>query len=326
MNKKLFEEWKIAVIGAGTMGTNIAFHMAEKGYEVNLCDTNAEALEKSIKQMKSNVRTLGECDGVTDKKLDEIIGRVHTFTDMAAAVKGVPFVIEAVFENVEVKKGVFEQLADLCDESTILASNTSTLNIFDFVDVKNMDRVIITHFNGPAYITRSVEIVYGPKTSEETIDICVKFLESVDKVCIKTKPIPGFIINRLNMALLREFCYMVEQGWANPGDIDAAVAAHYGVRTAFEGIFGQADHSGLDITKNIAELLGHELCSSPISAGNFIQKYVDKGWLGVKTKKGFFDYDSVEEARWERDTRILLMLDKIKEVNAKCDAWKAEQD
>lgn len=322
MKTQNYAEWKIAVIGADTAGINIAFHMANKGHEVNLYDTTVQNVSAQMKRIANN---LGEYDGVTGGQFDKINSRIHLCCDIAVAVKNVQLVIDTVYESADKKKSSITHISALCNDDTILACNTSMINVFESVAEKELSNVIIAHFSEPSYITKTVELSCGSGTSKETAEHCANFLKCVDKVCVYSKPVPGLILDRINQALTREFSYMVSQGWATPTDIDTAVAAHYGVRTTFEGVFGQADHSGLDITKNIATLLGPEICSSPTVCGELCREYVNKDRLGMKTAKGFFDYQSADEAYWERDTRLLLMLDKIHEVEQMCETWKAKQ-
>lgn len=317
MNRNM-NEWKIAVIGAGTMGTNIAFCFALNGYEVNVYDINPAGLERALAQMESNMHVLGDLDGVTDKKIPEVMGRVHTFTEMEPAVYDVDFVVEAVFENPEVKKNAFADLSKYCRKDTILGSNTSTLNIYDFVEVDNPERLAIVHFGGPAHIMKVVEIVKGPETSDETMQLCVDLMKKINKIPMRLeKAVPGFLLNRMFATVCREAAYIVGNGWATPEDVDNAMIYTFGPRYPFEGSFIQADAGGLDVQATLSNLLGGELCNSPTYAVEFFQKYLDEGKLGVKSGEGIYKYPDIAKARGERDFMILqtsAAIDGVKKV------------
>lgn len=299
-------EWKIAVIGAGTMGTNIAFCFALHGYEVNIYDINPEGLKRAVAQMESNMHVLGDLDGITDQRIPEVLGRVHTFSEMEPAVKNVDFVMEAVFEDIEVKKNAFANLSKYCRSDTILGSNTSTLNIYDFVVVDHPERLAIVHFGGPAHIMKVVEIVRGPETSSETMDQCAEMMKSIGKIPMRLeKAVPGFLFNRMFATISREAAYIVGNGWATPEDVDKAIINTYGPLCPFGGTFIESDARGLDAQSELADEIGSQLCNSATYAAEFYQKYLDEGKLGVKSGEGIFKWEDTAKARAERDFMIL---------------------
>lgn len=317
---KIMNEWKIAVIGVGTMGTNIAFCFAVNGYEVNIYDVNPEVLKRALVRMENNLYTMGALDGVSDKRVEEVLSRVHTFTDMESAVKDVDFVMEAVFENPEVKRNTFAEVSKYCRPDTILGSNTSTLNIFEFVEVDHPERLAVVHFGGPAHIMKVVEIVKGPNTSDDTMQKCCEMMKTIGKVPVSlSEAVPGFILNRMFATTCREAAYLVGNGWAMPAEIEKAVVSAFGPLCALEGFFKTADASGLQNMLAKAEVLSDEICSSTTYSAEFYKKLRAEGKLGVKNGKGFFDYPDIDEALVERDYLILQSTMRIDEARAAMD-------
>lgn len=324
MRNKNVQEWQVAVIGSDAASTNIAFMLALNGHEVNVCGSK-ELFEKTIARMRTIAETMGSYNGVTAVQTEMILSRVHNCPNIVEAVKGVPFIIESLMETVSCKKSALEEICNVCEANAIVASNTSLFNIFETVEAKDMSRMIMTHFAQPSYLIPTVELACGDETSQETLALTTELMESIGRVCVRCEPIPGLILDRFYQALLREFIYMSSQGWVSRADIDAAVSAHYGPRTTFEAMCVQADYSGLDITDNIAEIMGTELCSDTKLAVETLKSLVDSGKLGMESGEGFFSYDDAAKAEWVRDTSILIMQDKIREVNEHFAAWKADR-
>ncbi len=315
MAVKKAEDFTIGVIGSGTMGLGVATHFAMRGHPVHLFTRAEETLRKAQKQVAENLRSmqeLGVIDGGTAKAAE---GLVSYYTDMKSAVSDVDMVIENVLENVEVKKSTFAQLDAYCRKDAILASNTSSLNIYVFLEVSNRERLVITHFFVPAYVMPLVEIVRGPETSDETVAVVKELMSSTGKnPAVVNKVVPGFIMNRLTFAIFREAAYMVSQGWCRPEDVDAAVVSTHGPRYAFEGPFGLVDFAGVDTYEKIAEYLLPELCSDG-AVPPALKTLYDQGDLGVKTGSGFYSYGDGVRARAKRDEKIVRMIQAIGAVN-----------
>lgn len=309
------ENFIIGVIGTGTMGLGVATHFIMHGHHVHLFSRAKETLQRAEKQVLDNLSSMQQ-QGILDAAAANTAAQlISYYTDMKEAVSDVDIVIENVPENEEVKKKTFAQLNDFCRNDAILASNTSSLNIYDFLEVKHRERLVITHFFVPAYVMPLVEIVRGPATSDETVAAVNKLMTSTGKnPAIVNKVVPGFIMNRLTFALFREAAYMVGQGWCRPDDIDAAVVSTHGPRYAFEGPFGLVDFAGVETYVKIAEYLFPELCKDDV-VPSVLKSLYDRGKLGVKSGEGFYQYKDSVKARAHRDEKIVKMMQAIHAVN-----------
>lgn len=314
---KKTEDFIIGVIGSGTMGLGVATHFAMRGHEVHLFTRAEETLKKAQKQIRENLLSMEELGVIDHGTAQRAEGLVSFYTDMKTAVADVDLVIENVLEDVEVKKSTFAQLDTYCRKDAILASNTSSLNIYDFLGVSHRERLVITHFFVPAYVMPLVEIVRGPETSDETVQAVKALMASTGKnPAVVNKVVPGFIMNRLTFAIFREAAYMVSQGWCRPEDVDAAVVSTHGPRYAFEGPFGLVDFAGVDTYEKIAEYLLPELCSDG-TVPSVLKDLYEQGKLGVKTGSGFYFYEDSVQARSKRDEKIVRMIQAIGAVNQK---------
>lgn len=313
--KKNTKDFTIAIIGAGTMGLGIATHFAIHRHQVRIFDAFPASLEKAKKLFPENLKSMKDLGAIRDDSFAAAEKNLLFFSGMADAVSGADVIIENVPENKELKKSVFDQLNTLTGKDTILCSNTSSLNVFEFLKVGDPKKLVITHFFVPAYVMPLVEIVRGPETSDETVAAVRALMASTGKnPAVVNKVIPGFIMNRLTFAIFREAAYMVDQGWCRPEDVDAAVVSTHGPRYAFEGPFGLVDFAGVDTYEKISEYLLPELCSSP-EVPKILKNLYDSGKLGVKTEKGFYTYDDGIKARAQRDKKIVKMIQAIGDVN-----------
>ena len=320
MSKKV-QDWNIAVVGAGTMGLSIAQLFATHGHEVNLYNRTPANLEKAMVQLGSNLQTMVDLGELEAAQVPEIIARIHGTSDLKEAVADADFIIENVAEVQEIKEKIFAQIDEYCKEDAVISSDTSTMDIYKFVKIRRMDKLIITHFFLPAYVIPLVEVVRGPETSDETVAQAKELLESMGKMtAVLNKVIPGFIVNRITMAIFREVNYLVEQGLASPQDIDKAVVGVYGPRYAFEGPFGLCDFASNEFYIGFSNLLMPELSNATACPKHFYDM-VEEGKLGVKSGKGFYDYDlDPATAASRRSARITKMIQAIRAVNAEFDA------
>jgi len=284
------EEWKISIIGAGTMGLSLALFYAMNGHEVKLYNRTAENLEKAKTQIISSYYTLVGMGVMELEDIVKVTSRISYFTDLKQAAEDADYVIESVSENKEIKKGIFAKLDEYCTNECILASNTSTFNIYEFVKVSNLKRLVITHYLNPPHITPLVEIVRGEDTSDECVDTLKEFFTHVGKYpIVLNKCVEGFLWNRLQMALGREATYLVDEGLATVEDIDIAMKKGLAPRYLLRGIFSMYDFNGIDVLNAVFNSTFPTLCNAD-SAPFCITDKVSKGELGVKTKKGFNDY------------------------------------
>jgi len=308
----------IAVIGAGTMGHALAQIFAQGGYQVSLHDLSEKGLNRAKQLIGANLETLSKAGRFDPKEKDTLIAkRIDYTTDLSEAVGASDLVVEAIFENREVKKKLFSDLDRLAPPGAILASNTSYLNIFEFVETDRPDKVIITHWFTPPHIVPLVEIVQGPQTSSETVEAVKDVLDRLGKETIVLKKfLPGFIGNRLQAALSLEAYFLIDNDYATPEDIDKATKASFGLRIPILGLMKRADFAGLDL---VQQILKNRSYSPPAVKGKCdrIDDLVSKGNLGVKTQKGFYDYgdQSVEDIVRERDLKLLKLQALLKDMD-----------
>ena len=280
---------KVAVIGAGTMGTQIAMQVAISGYEVVCYDIAANMTEQAEAFSKSWFLKGIEKEKFKAGEAIKIQERLTFTSDIAKAAKGTDLVIEAVVDIVDVKKAALKQIDALTPEHTIYASNSSYIVSSKFCDaVEHPEKVLNMHFFNPALVMKLVEVVKGPHCSEETIDTMMEFVKSINKVpALVTKEIYGFVVNRIFSAITKEACYMLDQGVASIEDIDNAVK--YGLSHPM-GPFELLDMTGIDLEYGILmekyRMTG-DLSDKPSPA--IVERYA-KGDYGRKTKKGFYHY------------------------------------
>lgn len=315
MRKQNPKEWEVAVLGAGTMGLCIAQHFAMNGHQVHLYNRTPANLEKALIQIQNNLNTLADMEQIAPESIRPVLDRIQGSSDLKESVQTADFIIENVAEKEELKQRIFSQLDEYCDEDVIFASDTSTMNIYEFVEVSHPERLIITHFFNPAYVMPLVELVRGPETSDNVTEAVKAFLsESGKTVAVLNKAIPGFILNRITMAVFREASYIASQGFATPEDIDKAIVSTFGPRYTFEGPFALCDFAGIDIYERLGILLPPMLNSSMECPPILLEK-IAEGKLGVKSGEGFYSYPEGAKAHQQRDTKIMKMLQAIRNVN-----------
>lgn len=289
---------KIAVIGAGTMGHGIAQTYAANGYETVCIATRESSLEKAKVLVAANVKSMLEKDFITQEQADATFANMSYTTDMSS-IADVDMVVEAVPEDPEKKVKIFAQLSAIVRPDCVLASTTSAMNIYKIAEaagVKNPERVIITHWCNPPHILPLVEIVAGPNAAPEFIAEIRAQLEAMGKSPVVLKQyIPGFIINRLNLALMRECSYMVEQGWISAEDVDTAYCCNQGMKSPFEGPLEMMDYIGWDVGYGAGQLL-YPAISSSVEPSKLALSMIQQGRLGVKAGKGLKDYTGREPA------------------------------
>lgn len=302
---------RVAVIGAGVMGHSIAQVFAHAGIEVNLADLKEELLAQAMQRMKGNLKTLADAGRIRADETPAILDRIHPFTEIRAATRDVDFAMETVAEVADVKRKVFQQLDEACPEGIVLASNTSSLDIFNIIEVKDPSRLAAAHWFAPPHVIPLVEIAPGPKTSPEAIEFTAALMERIGKRPLVMKQfVPGYIVNRIQNAIATAVLEMLVNGWTTPEEIDLAVKMTLGVRLPIVGVAQTLDFTGLRLIHDITSGLG---MSIPL-----IDDKVRNGHLGVSTSKGIYDYGgrSEEEILRERDSRYLKLLDHLNKTGA----------
>lgn len=300
----------LAIIGAGLMGHGIAQEFALAGYEVHLCDLTDDKLKQATKNIQANLQMLVGIGAIAQEQAESVLTNIHPGTELEEAVAKADVVIEAVFENLELKRELFQKLDRLCPEHTILASNTSSLMPSSLASAtRRPDKVLVTHYFNPSYLLPLVEIVRHQATSDKTVTTIYDLLTRVGKSpAIVRKEVPGFVGNRLQAALFREALSIVEQGIATPQDVDIVVKTGFGRRYAAAGPFEVFEMAGWDLVLAVAQYLYPDLESSTEIPAILSDK-VETGQLGLKTGKGFYDWTpETAEALRQRMGQVLVKL------------------
>ncbi|HPD55679.1 MAG TPA: 3-hydroxyacyl-CoA dehydrogenase NAD-binding domain-containing protein [Smithellaceae bacterium] len=283
---------KIMVVGAGLMGSGISQVAAQAGYNVIMNDVKSELVGKGLKVIAKNLDGQIKKEKITADDKNAILSRIVQSISLDDA-KQADFVIEAAFENFEVKKSIFEKLDALCPPEVIFASNTSSIPITSLATtVKRSDKFIGMHFFSPVPVMKLVEVIPGLKTSPETIKVTEELAVSLKKDTVRVKDVPGFLVNRINAAFRAEVFNCLLEGVATLEDIDKAVKL--GLNHPM-GPFELNDAVGIDIGLNVFKTLYEGYKDPKFRPPLLMEKIVQAGDLGKKTGKGWYDYTSGEK-------------------------------
>ena len=306
----------VTIVGAGTMGHSLAQFFAQAGYSVRLNDIHEGILARARELIASNLRTLVETGSLDESRQAPALNRIQTTTDLEEALRDADFVIEAIIEDEAAKKGLFQRLDALCPPDAILASNTSYMDIFKFVETSRPDKVLIAHWFAPPHIVPLVEIVRGPETSQETVDrVKALMIQVGKKPIVISRFLPGFIANRLQSALTREVLHLLDNGYATPEEIDLATKAGFGLRMPILGVVKRMDYTGLDLTQKLIRNAAYQP-PPPQTRSKTVDRLVAEGKLGVKTGGGYYEYGgrSTEEIMKERDIKLIRLRAFLEEM------------
>ena len=278
----------IGVIGAGTMGNGIAHVFAQSGYSVRLIDLSESALEKAMATISKNLDRMVAKEKISEADKINTLNNIQTFTDISSAVKGLDLVVEAATENMDIKLKIFSQLDELCDEHTILGSNTSSISITKIASAtQRPDKVIGMHFMNPVPVMKLVEVIRGYATSDQVTNTIMEVSKSLGKSPVEVNDYPGFVANRILMPMINEAIITLHEGVAGVEEIDTVMML--GMAHPM-GPLHLADFIGLDICLSILEVM-HEGFGNPKYAPcPLLVNMVTAGKLGLKSGEGFYDY------------------------------------
>ncbi len=286
--ESIMEIKKIMVIGAGQMGSGIAQVCATASYRVVLQDMNEEALLKGIEGIKRQLTRAVERERMTQAEMDQALANITTTSDLQAA-EDVDVVIEAAVEKLEVKQAIFKTLDEVAPAHAILATNTSSLPITEIAaTTARPERVIGMHFMNPVPVMKLVEIIRAIQTSDETYRQIDSLAQTLNKTTVEVKDFPGFAANRILMPMINEAIQTVYEGISSIEDVDTVMKL--GMNHPM-GPLQLADFIGLDTCLYIMEVLHDGFGDSKYRPSPLLQQYVQAGWLGKKTGRGFYTYD-----------------------------------
>jgi len=309
---------KIFIVGAGTMGHGIAQCFAMAGFHVSLFSRKTETLNRAETLIRSSLDTLAQEGMVEREKIPEILKKIKITQSLEEGASDANLAIETVVENKDVKQDIFSRLDDICPPKTLLASNTTALNIFDFIETSRPDKVLIAHWYTPPQLIPLVDVVKGPKTSDESLQKVVQLVKDIGQSPLVLKKfVSGYVVSRLQIAILREILFLLDNDYVTPEELDTAAKAGLALRMMVLGLVQRMDFGGLDLThKVINNPYIQKMLTPPDYKPVKLDQLVKEGHLGVKTGKGFYDYKGRDEADLcrERDIKLVRMLKVYKEM------------
>ncbi|WP_435415143.1 3-hydroxybutyryl-CoA dehydrogenase [Polaribacter aestuariivivens] len=284
----------IAVIGAGTMGNGIAHTFAQFNYNVHLIDVSQAALDKGIATISKNLDRMVAKEKISEADKTKTLDNINIFTSIKDGAKNVDLVVEAATENVSLKSKIFKELDEVCNENTILATNTSSISITQIAAVTNRaDKVIGMHFMNPVPIMKLVEIIRGYNTSDEVMDTIVHLSKEINKTPVEVNDYPGFVANRILMPMINESIETLYNGVAGVKEIDTVMML--GMAHPM-GPLQLADFIGLDVCLSILNVMHDGFKNPKYAPCPLLVNMVMAGKLGVKSGEGFYDYSENRKA------------------------------
>lgn len=284
---KIEEIRTVGVVGAGSMGAGIIQVAAQSGFEVQAVDVGEAAWARAQKAIAKSLERLAAKEKITADQVKEALGRIRFSTD-PGTLKGVPFIFEAVFENIDVKKELFGKLDAVCGDDVVYASNTSSIAITEMAAlVKRPSRFIGMHFFNPVPMMKLVEVIPAMQTDKSVVALALAMAGKLGKTAITCKDTPGFVVNRLLVPYMLDAARLLEEGVASAEDIDTAMKLGCGMPM---GPFELMDFTGVEISYLVGEIFYGYTKESRFAPPGLLRNMVKAGYLGRKTGKGFYDY------------------------------------
>ena len=279
---------KVGVLGAGTMGNGIAHVFSQYGHNVVLVDIETKVLSNALDVIKNNLNRQSQKNIINESDVSKILSSIELSTDINSFAS-CDLVIEAIKEDLNLKKNIFNQLDKICKTACILATNTSSISINKLAEsTARSDKVIGMHFMNPVPVMKLVEVIKGQNTSSETLDLILSVSEKLDKIPVQCNDSPGFVSNRILMPMINEAAHCYSEGVADALSIDSIMKLGMGHPM---GPLKLADLIGVDVCVFILNVLFDELKDVKYKPSDILLKMVDNNELGKKTGKGFYNYE-----------------------------------
>ncbi len=292
----------IAVIGAGTMGNGIAHVFAQHGYQVNLIDVSADALDKALKTIEKNLDRMLSKEKITAETKEKTLSNLYKITNLKDGVSNADLVVEAATENMDIKLSIFKEMDQFAPANCILSTNTSSISITKIAAAtKRADKVIGMHFMNPVPVMKLVEVIKGYSTSNETLETIMELSKIIGKVPVEVNDFPGFVANKILMPMINEAIITLHEGVAGVEEIDTVMKL--GMAHPM-GPLQLADFIGLDVCLAILKVLQDGFGNPKYAPCPLLVNMVTAGKLGVKSGEGFYN--------WSHGTKELIISDNFK--------------
>ena len=292
----------IAVIGAGTMGNGIAHVFAQHGYQVNLIDVSADALDKALKTIEKNLERMLSKEKITAETKEKTLSNLYKITNLKDGVSNADLVVEAATENMDIKLSIFKEMDQFAPANCILSTNTSSISITKIAAAtKRADKVIGMHFMNPVPVMKLVEVIKGYSTSNETLETIMELSKIIGKVPVEVNDFPGFVANKILMPMINEAIITLHEGVAGVEEIDTVMKL--GMAHPM-GPLQLADFIGLDVCLAILKVLQDGFGNPKYAPCPLLVNMVTAGKLGVKSGEGFYN--------WSHGTKELIVSDNFK--------------
>ena len=298
---------KIAVLGAGTMGPGIAQTYAMGGYNVTWWTRREETKEKAKAALKSSIATFVEEGIIAPEDQEAVLGRISFASTVEETVAGADFIQETIVENRDAKTELYAQLAQCVGPDAIIASNTSALNIFEVAPASLLPQLCIAHWYAPPQLIPLVEVVKSDEAPQEAADMILALLKKCGKTAVYMKKfIRGYIVNRLQQCLNREVFYLLDNGYCDAEAIDLAAKASFIPRAVVLGLLKRIDFGGVDMTANNYKNRSYTMPENGDEMPSTLAAMVEAGDLGIKSGKGFYDYEGqdLDALKTKRDKQL----------------------